>query len=1247
MQQEADETVDQFVARLRRQAQFCNFTNIDADIRDQVIDKCKSSKLRRKLLEKVDLTLKQAQDLARALEAVDYQMKSMDLGTSEKADSGASSSADSVNRVSHSSKRGSASGGKPKHDYRGPKGGQKGQKKGKCYRCGNEGHFGKDDCCPAKNVECRKCEKMGHFAKVCRTKQGHKKQYHVTESKRDSADEELYSIYSARDSSSEIQVDVGVSGKNVQFTVDTAASVSVIPHELYQEKFKDVLPLSPTNVKLKSYSGDEIPVMGEFKVEVCYNGQTASLPLYVTKGERVALFGRNWLSVIKLDWHRLFSVMSLTSDPEIQKVLDKYPHVFSNEMGTIRGYKADIRLKESCSPVFKKARPVPYALREKVGLELDRLEKAGVLEKCTTSEWASPIVVVSKSDGQIRICGDYKVTINPLIEDNAYPLPTSEDLFATLAGSEVFSKIDLSHAYQQLELTENSRELCTINTHQGLYRYRKLPFGIKSAPSIFQSVIDRILGNQKGVASILDDILIGTKIPEHVDSLDTVLKQLADHNVVAKRPKCKFKVPEVSYFGHMINAEGRACMKYKVDAILNARKPENVSELRTFLGIVGYYGSFIPNMSTKFAPLYRLLRNNTPWQWSHECDEALQSVKDELTSDRILVHYDPAKPLILATDASPTGVGALISHRMEDGSERPIAFASRSLTDSERNYAQIEKEGLGIIYGVKKFHKYLYGRKFELITDHEPLTTIFGPKTGVPTLAALRLQRWALILMAYDYTIHYRRSKDHANSDMLSRFPVDDCQTATELKINYFSMVDELPVSAEDISEQTRKDPILSRVYHYVMHGWPDQGKDPDIVEYWKRRDELSADQGCLLWGIRVVIPPKFRSRLLKELHHEHFGMVRMKAMARSYLWYPGIDVDIEALVKSCDACLAFQSNPGPVPLIPWPYPTKFWERVHIDFGYLEQLNYLLLVDAHSKWVEIELMYQNTTAEKTVDVLRSWFARFGLPIECVSDNGPQFISQVFEDFCSRNGIKHTLSPPYHPQTNGAAENIVKEAKKAFKKHYYAERKGSEPKLSAKQRVDDFLLTYRSTPHCTTGQSPADLVLKRGLRTRFSILRPDLNKSVTQKQQKMVDIHDQRGVKMRTFSQNEVVRVKNTRGGGNVKWLPGKVVKVLGPQSYVVRVGSRNRYVHVDHLQKSGETEPARLESEGPPAAPIVEVVSPDPVDTPTPGSSVGSALAPVSNPNVLNERSEVGGTSPRYPRRANRKGPDRLIESHG
>lgn len=998
-------------------------------------------------------------------------------------------------------------------------------------------------------------------------------------------------------------------------------------------------------------------MVGEILVDICYNGQKVSeLPLVIAKGEKVALLGRNWLKAIKLDWHNLFSVMPMSKDPEIQKVLDKYPDVFSDKMGTIKGYKADIRLKEKTSPVFKKARPVCYAIRDKVGLELDRLVDVDVLEKVSTSEWASPIVVVPKGDGSIRICGDYKVTINPLIEDNSYPLPTSEDLFATLAGSEVFSKIDLSHAYQQLELTENSKELCTINTHQGLYRYKRLPFGVKSAPAIFQSVIDRILANPEGVASILDDILIGTKVSEHVERVDTVLQRLSDHNVVAKKPKCRFKVPEVSYFGHMINAEGRACMKDKVQAILKARKPENVAELRTFLGIVGYYGSFIPNLSTKFAPLYRLLRNETPWQWGNDCDEAFQAVKEELTSDRILVHYDPTKPLILATDASPEGVGAVISHKMENGDERPIAFASRSLTDSERNYAQIEKEALGIIYGVKKFHKYLYGRKFELLTDHQPLTTIFGPKTGVPTLAALRLQRWALILMAYDYTIHYRRSRDHANADMLSRFPVDDCKTASELTINYFSLVDELPVSAKDISEQTRKDPIMSRVYHYVINGWPNHSDDPDIVEYWKRRDELSADQGCLLWGIRVVIPPKYRSRLLKELHHEHFGMVRMKGMARSYLWYPGIDQDIEALVKSCDACLAFQSKPGPVPLIPWPYPTRFWERVHTDFGYLEQMNYLLLIDAHSKWVEIELMHQNTTAERTVEVLRSWFARFGLPVELVSDNGPQYIAQCFKDFCSRNGIKHTLSPPYHPQTNGAAENIVKEAKKAFKKHYYAEKRGSEPKLSARQRVDDFLLTYRSTPHCTTGESPADLVLKRGLRTRFSILRPDLNKTVTAKQQKMVEVHDHRGAKMRTFSRNEVVRVRNTRGGGKgtVKWLPGKVVKVVGPQTYIVRVGPRNRFVHVDQLRNSGELEPAVVEIE-PPPMPTVVIPTTD-------SAAVGNALAPEPDPKGLTEQSEVGQipalqeteaarekTSqptlpPRYSKRC-RKAPARLIEN--
>ncbi|XP_064651966.1 uncharacterized protein K02A2.6-like [Lineus longissimus] len=517
---------------------------------------------------------------------------------------------------------------------------------------------------------------------------------------------------------------------------------------------------------------------------------------------------------------------------------------------------------------------------------------------------------------------------------------------------------------------------------------------------------------------------------------------------------------------------------------------------------------------------------------------------------------------------------------------------------SEKKYAQIEKKALGIVYGVTKFRKYLYGRKFELYTDHEPLTKIFGPHTGVPTLAALRLQRWALILMAYNYTIHYRRSAKNANADMLSRFPMDGARVAVERQVNYFSLADELLVAARDIAEETRNDPVLSRVFLYVLNGWPRELPDSSLQPYWNRREELSVDQGCILWGLRIVIPLKYRQRLLSELHHEHWGVVKMKAMARGYLWFPGLDQDIETLVNACDACLAMKDKPAPAPLIPWPYPTSFWQIVHVDFGFVERVNYFMLIVSYSKWVEIELMKTGTTSEKTICTFRSWFARLGLPLTLVLDNGPKFNANEFADFMRRNGIQHKLVPPYHPQSNGAAENIVKSAKTAFKKHFLAGEKGHEQRRTPQQRVDNFLLTYRTTPHTVTGVILAELVFKRPLRTRFSLLRPDLNKTVTEKQDKMVKNHDNRGVKAWAFVLNEIVRVRNFRNGRE-KRLPGRVVKIQGPQSYIMEVGGRCRFVHVDHLLRSGElTLEAQEEPDLMPDMPLVQPERLAPVQAP-------------------------------------------------
>ena len=306
------------------------------------------------------------------------------------------------------------------------------------------------------------------------------------------------------------------------------------------------------------------------------------------------------------------------------------------------------------------------------------------------------------------------------------------------------------------------------------------------------------------IQHIIDDVLLSTPDKEsHMKLLETVLHRLECHVIVAKKAKCYFMVPTVEYLGHRVDAEGLHCTTEKVEAIRQAKTPTNVSELRTFLGIGGYYSRFIPNLATTFAPLYNLLKHDSKWVWTEECDRAIETVKQQLMSDQILVHYDTKKPISLACDASPLGLGVVISHTMENGLERPIAFASRTLIPAEKNYPQIEKEALGIIFGVTKFHRYLYGRHFHLITDHQPLTAIFNPHREIPTLSAIRLQRWALILMAYDYEIKYRRSEDHGNADMLSGFPQEGSTLATELAINYFTLANEEPVSAWDISEQS------------------------------------------------------------------------------------------------------------------------------------------------------------------------------------------------------------------------------------------------------------------------------------------------------------------------------------------------------------------------------------------------------------------------------------------------------------
>ena len=1096
--QKPGETVATFVAELRQLSEFCEFgASLEDMLRDRLVCGIASGSTQRRLLAEPDLTLQKAQNLAQAIESADKNAK--DLQGQRHPPMTA------VNAVT--SKRGPPRGTRARVERRRCPLDQH-YMETPCYWCGGK-HAPRD--CRFKDTVCHSCKKRGrgHLARVCRSKRtqgtaagrcsnGGKQpqQTHVLESETHSptSEQETYTLFPVNSQrASPIEVSVTVDGVPMTMELDTGAAVSVISEHTYHSTWPHDRPaLQPSSTKLRTYSGEELEVIGSISIQVNYEDQLEELPLLVIRGTGASLLGRNWLQKIRLNWQ---GIHQLQQTPALQETLQRYAEVFENELGEIKGMEARIDVNPQAQPRFCKARPVPFALKHKVEAELDRLQKEGIVEAVQSAEWAAPIVPVVKNDGSVRICGDYRLTVNQASRLDSYPLPRVDELFATLAGGKTFSKLDLQHAYLQLPLEMNSKQYTTINTHRGLFQYNRLPFGVSSAPGIFQRAIDGLVKGIPYVAAYMDDILLtGETQEQHLANLSAVLERLKTAGVRLKKPKCLFMAKEVEYLGHKVNEAGIHPTADKIKAIQEAPQPHNVTELKSFLGLLSYYSKFLPNMSTTLSPLYALLQKNRRWKWSKEQQKAFEQAKLVLQSDTLLVHYDSEKELTLSCDASPYGLGAVISHRMESGVEKPIAFASRTLAPAEKNYSQLEKEALAIVFAVKKFHTYLYGRHFFIYSDHQPLSYLLNESKGVPAMAASRIQRWALTLSAYEYTITYRPGKDQGHADALSRLPLPQNPSVVPVPGNLLLLQEHLdtvsPVTARQIRVWTDKDPVLAQVRRFILHGWPSQELKGELQQYWRRKEELSVLDGCVLWGARVVVPPPGREQVVQELHETHPGIARMKSLARSYVWWPKMDADLEAKVRTCAECQASRPPPASAPLHPWEWPQKPWSRLHLDYAgpFLNKM-FSVLVDAHSKWLEV-VQVSAATSMVTIEKLRTIFATHGLPERIVTDNGSVFTSEEFENFLHGNGIAHTRTAPYHPASNGLAERSVQTFKQGIKRL----KEGTvETKLSR------FLLKYRLTPHSTTGRSPAELLLGRQPRSRLDLLHPDVSGRVQESQ----------------------------------------------------------------------------------------------------------------------------------------------------
>ena len=367
------------------------------------------------------------------------------------------------------------------------------------------------------------------------------------------------------------------------------------------------------------------------------------------------------------------------------------------------------------------------------------------------------------------------------------------------------------------------------------------------------------------------------------------------------------------------------------------------------------------------------------------------------------------------------------------------------------------------------------------------------------------------------------------------------------------------PVTACHIKNWTKKDPVLSRVLQFVQHGWPSGSISEQFKPYWQKHLELSCQDGCLLWGNRVVIPAVGQAQVLEELHSAHPGATRMKRIARTLVWWLGIDKDIENEVKACSQCQQNQSSPVVAPLQPWSWPTRPWSRVHADFaGPVNGHMLFILIDAHSKWIEAHPL-PSITSSVTEQCCRQIFATFGVPEVLVTDNGPSFVSAEFESFLKKNGIRHKTSAPYHPATNGLAERAVRIVKTGLKKMKAG---------TLKDKISRFLFSYRNTPQSTTDTSPAELLLGRKMRSPLHLLHPDLHKKVEEKQEQQAAVHNQHS-RARSFEVGDAVYVKNfSQNSSSTPWIAGQVSYKFGTLNYEIALQDERRVRrHIDHIRE--------------------------------------------------------------------------------
>lgn len=739
----------------------------------------------------------------------------------------------------------------------------------------------------------------------------------------------------------------------------------------------------------------------------------------------------------------------------------------------------------------------PYK-RRFVTEKVREMESQGLIEP-SSSSWASPLVLPKKKNGEYRLCVDFR-KLNAKTVSNAYPIPDLRELLRQVQGAKVFSTLDLNSGYWQVEVEEESRPLTAFITPRGLFQFKVMPFGLKNAPATFVCLMDKVLSGYIGefCQVYLDDILIYSKnFQEHLVHLAKVIERLKAHGLTCQLKKCHFASSRVDYLGHVLTPEGLERQPEKNKAIEEAERPRTKRQLRQFLGLCGWYSSFVPHFEEKAAPLTDLLNKKQPFRWTAQEDGAFQTIKNAICHAPKLAHPDPQRELCLQTDASDLGLGAVIFHKREDGGRDIVEYGSRKLSPTERCYCTAEKEALAVVWAVGKFRGYFEGRKFRLYTDNSSLQWL---NKGSGTKS--KLMRWALLLSEFDFEICHVPGTANEAADSLSRNPAEERQPAEtipereipnmRMEISKESvllvMKDELTL--ETIRRWQGDDEPCQRMIQWINKRNADNHRVPK--EFKMCYKNFRVEDGILRYGSQVsnspsvpVLPRSFAGLVLERFHDSveagHPGREETFQSIRRRVFWVNMRKEIADYVQSCYICACTKaSNQKASSSMRGRRPCRPWEVVALDLmgpyprTAKGKTGLLVVTDIFTRWVEAFSIPEATTGRIITILQNEVFSRYGYPRCLLTDNGTQFTSRQWQQAATSWGVEHWTTPIYHPRAN-PTERRNQELKRLLRIHLL----GKEHK-KWDQHLPQALFSLRQRVNRITGFSPAELFLGRQL-----------------------------------------------------------------------------------------------------------------------------------------------------------------------